>query len=308
MAFWKNRFLLAATEVTYNTLPTIGGVNALLATEIDVTPLEVDLKDRELIRGTYGNTLKVVGGRMAKATVTVELAGSGTAGTAPRWGALMRACGFSQTIVAVTSVAYAPVSTGHDSVSLSFFADGTRHNLTGCRGTVSFSYEVGEVPTMTFEFTGLYNTAAAESNPTPTFGAQAVPLAFNSVNTTSTSVHGFAGCLSSLSLDIANVVTHRQLAGCTQNVQITDRLPSGSFSVEAPALGSKDYFAAANSQTLAAVNVTHGGTAGNIAALACPSCNLGTPAYSDKDGIIHIDAPFMPNPVSGNDEVTLTLT
>ena len=41
-------------------------------------------------------------------TFEVEMAGSGTAGTAPAFGPLLKACGNSETIVTDTSVTYAP--------------------------------------------------------------------------------------------------------------------------------------------------------------------------------------------------------
>jgi hypothetical protein len=309
MAKWRNRLLLAVIEATYGTIPTIAGTDAILISEIDVTPLEVDLKDRELITGVYGNTEKVISGRMAKASFAVELAGSGTAGTVPKWDPLMRACGFDETVAAATSVTYLPVSTAQESVCLRFFADGTQHTLQGARGTWALEMAAGEIPKLRFEFTALYTAATAVSNPAATFTNQAKPVAVNSDNTTAVSVHGFAACLESLSLDLANDVVFRQLAGCTQNVQITDRKPSGEFTVEAPALGSKDYFAGLSAQTLAAISLQHGQTAGNICTLSLPSCNLGSISYADSNGVLMISGAFMPNPTgAGNNEISLVLT
>lgn len=312
MAFWKNRLLLAGIETVYGTAPSLAGTDAMLISEIDVTPLEVDLKDRGLIRGAFGNTEKVISGRMSKATFSVEVAGSGTVATAPKWGASMRACGFSQTIVPISpgpgSVTYALVSSAQESISYQFFADGTAHILRGCRGTVSMEQTAGEISKFNFEMTGLYTQETATTNPAATFTAQAKPVAMNSDNTTPVSVHGFAACLQSLSLDLANVVTYRQLAGCTQKVQITDRLPTGSLSIEAPALGSKNYFAALSSQTLGALSFQHGQTTGNIVTVSMPAINIGGVAYEDSDGILMLSMEYMPNPVNGNDEIVITLT
>ncbi|MCK7495178.1 MAG: hypothetical protein MZW92_31855 [Comamonadaceae bacterium] len=41
-------------------------------------------------------------------TFDVEIKGSGAAGTAPELGVLLKGCGFGETVVAVTSVTYAP--------------------------------------------------------------------------------------------------------------------------------------------------------------------------------------------------------
>jgi hypothetical protein len=306
---WRNRLLLAKIEAVYGTAPTLAGTDAILISEIDVTPLEVDLKDRELITGVFGNTEKVIGSRMSKATFSVELAGSGTAGTVPKWDPIMRACGFDETVDVGTSVVYDPISTAHESCTLRFYADGIEHTLRGCRGTFSLDLSSGEIPKFQFEFTGLYTAAVAEANPAATFTAQAKPLAINSANTTPVSVHGYAACLESLSLDLANEVIFRQLAGCTENVQITDRKPTGEVSIECPTLAQKDYFSALSTQALGVLEVTHGTTAGNIIKIEMPSINLGGISYADSDGVLMLNMPYMPNPTgAGNNEIKFTLT
>lgn len=312
MAKWKNRLLLTAIETTYGTAPTLAGTDAILIKEIDVVPIEIELKDRELIRGSFGNSEKVISGRMSKASFTVEFAGSGTVAIAPKWGPCLRACGFSETIVSATpgpgSVTYAPVSTSQESAAFAFYADGVLHVIRGARGTVSFSLSAGEIPDMKFEFTGLYTAATTTANPAATFTRQAKPLAVNSANTATVSVHGYAACLQSLELNLANNVVFRQLAGCTESVEITDRVPAGSASVECPALASKDYFAALSSQALGELSFTHGATAGNILALTMPQVNIGGVSYTDNDGVMMLDLTYMPNPTSGNDEIELVLT
>ena len=73
--------------------------------------------------------------------------------------------------------------------------------------------------------------------------------------------------------------------------------------IEAPALGDKDYFAAAASQAGGTALISHGSTLGNIVTIGMPNINLGAPTYSDSDGVLMLNLPFMPNPVSGNDAV-----
>ena len=68
----------------------------------------------------------------------------------------MKACGLSETVVADTSVTYAPVSASFDSVTIRFY-DGTRHVLTGCRGSVTFNFVAGQFPVASFNFIGIYN-------------------------------------------------------------------------------------------------------------------------------------------------------
>jgi hypothetical protein len=309
MALSRKRLLLAKIESVYGTDPTPAATDAVLVSALEVQPLQLELKDRELILGYLGNTEMVVGQRLVSVSFDVEIAGSGTAGTAPKWSALMQACGFSETIVAVTSVTYAPISTAFKGVTLYFFADGVRHKVTGCRGTWSMALETGEIPKISFEFTGIFNAPTDETQPSGTFSDQADPVVVNSVNTATLQVHGYAACLSAFSLDLANETPFRQLAGCTQQIMITDRKPEGEVTIEAPTIAAKNYFSAASTQTAGQFSWVHGTTAGNIVTFTAPTCNLGSPEYEDSDGIIMLKLPFMPQPTAaGNDEFTLALT
>jgi hypothetical protein len=311
--FTHKRLLFAAAESTYGTAPTFAGTDALLVSNLEVSPLEVELLDRELVRGYFGNSEKVVGQRLGTVSFDVEIAGSGTAGTAPRWGRCLRACGFGETIVATTSVTYTPASANIIGLSLDFNADGNRHLFTGSRGPATFNLAVGEIPKISFEFTGIYNTAAKGTPLTPSFANQATPVAVNSQNTTGVTSFGFSGCMESFSLELNNETPFRQLAGCTQRVPIVQRAPSGELVIEAPLIGSgageKDFFALVSAQTLGAIGWQHGQTAGNIVTFNASTCNLGSPSLPDSDGVQMLGLPFMPVPSSaGNDEFSLVLT
>lgn len=313
----RKRLLLAKTEGTYGQSAAPDGTNALLVSNLEVSPLEIELLDRELITPYLGNSEKVVGQRMVQVNFDVELAGSGTAGTAPQWGPVMKACGFAEALVGASpgpaSVTYTPVSSSFSSVTLDFNADGNKHLVTGCRGTATINLNAGEIPKISFQMMGIYNAVTAASAVTPTFANQADPVVVNSVNTTSVSAFSFSACLESFSLDLGNETPFRQLAGCTQQVLITERAPSGEISIEAPIVGSgagqKDFFAAVSAQTLGAITWQHGQTAGNIITFNAPTCNLDSPSYADSDGVMMLNLPYMPIPSSsGNDEFTLVLT
>ena len=309
MALSRKRLLLAEIESTYGTDPVPLGTDAVLVSNLEIQPLQLELKDRELILGYLGNTEMVVGQRLVSVSFDVEIAGSGTAGTAPKWSALIQACGFSETIVSVTSVTYAPISSAFKGVTLYYFADGVRHKVTGCRGTWSMNLEVGEIPKISFEFTGIFNALTDETQPALTFSNQADPVVVNSANTATLQVHGYAACLSAFSLSLANETPFRQLAGCTQQVMITDRKPEGEVTIEAPTIAAKNYFSPASTQTAGQFSWVHGTTAGNIVTFTAPTATLGSPEYEDSDGIIMLKLPFMPQPTTaGNDEFTLALT
>jgi hypothetical protein len=313
MALYRKRLLLAEIEQTYGTSAAPDGADALLVSNLEVSPLEVELLDRELITPYLGNSEKVVGQRMGQVNFEVELAGSGTAGTAPKWGKILMACGFAEAVSGTTSVTYTPVSGSFSSVTLDFNADGTKHLFTGCRGTATLNLNAGEIPKISFEMMGIYNAATSSAAVTPTFDNQSDPVVVNSQNTTAVSAFSYSACLESFSLALNNETPFRQLAGCTQQVMITERAPSGEISIESPVVGSsqgqKDFFAAVSAQTLGAITWQHGQTAGNIITFNAPTCNLDSPSYGDSDGVMMLNLPFMPVPTSaGNDEFTIVLT
>lgn len=311
------RLLLAAVEQTYGSFETVAGTDALLVQNLDCQPLDAGLIDRELVLPFFGQRPMLVGQKVGTVTFDVELSGSGAAGTAPRWGRLLRACGFGETVVSASpgpgSVTYAPAMTGIVGVSFDFNNDGNRHRLKGCRGNATFNLAAGEIPRISFEFFGEYVDAATETQLTPTFADQAVPVIVSSSNTTSVNVLGLTtACMESFSLNLGNEIPLRQLAGCSQQYPITNRLPSGEVVIEAPVIGSsageKDYFAQVLSQATGTISWQHGQTGGNIVTLTMAQCNIDSPTYTDSDGIQMLNIPYMAQATAANNEMSLVLT
>jgi hypothetical protein len=305
----RKRLILAKAESTYGTDSTPAGADAVLVRNLDITPLEADTVSRDLIRPYLGNSEQLLANTRVGITFEVELAGSGTAGTAPKYGSLLKACGFSETVVATTSVTYAPVSSSFSSATIYFNNDGVLHKATGCRGTFTMTCNLNEIPVISFTMTGIYNAPTDTVAPSATYTNQATPLIFKEGNTSNFSLLSYAGCLMNVSFDVANEVVHRELIGCTKQVLITNRAPAGEAVIEAPTLAQKDYFTIANNNTTGSLTFTHGTTAGNIVAFTAQKVDIGQPTYSDSDGIQMLNLPYVAIPTSaGNDEVSLVFT
>lgn len=306
----RKRLILAKTETTYGTDPTpTGSANAILVRNLEITPLQADTVTRDLIRPYLGNSDQLLAQTRVEVTFEVELAGSGAAGTAPAYGAVLKACGLSETVVATTSVTYAPVSSSFSSVTIHFHNDGIRHKVTGCRGTFELSAEVGQIPVISFTMTGIYNAPTDESLPTPTYANQAAPLIFKNGNTSNFSIFSYSGCLQSLSFQIANEVVYRELVGCNKESLIVNRAPAGDVVIEAPTIAAKDFFAIATGSSTGSISFQHGATAGNIVTFTAAQSDIGQPSYSDQDGIQMLNLPYVAVPTSaGNDELSLVYT
>jgi hypothetical protein len=305
----RKRLILAKTESTYATDSTPAGTDAVLVRNLEITPLEADTVSRDLIRPYLGNSEVLLGNIRVGITFQVELAGSGVAGTAPKYGALLKACGLSETVVATTSVTYAPVSSSFSSATIYFNNDGVLHKATGCRGTFTISAELGQIPTIDFTMTGIYNAPTDTAAPSVTYAAQATPLIFKEGNTSNFSLLSYSGCLMSVNFDIANEVVYRELIGCTKQVLITNRAPAGECVIEAPTIAAKDFFAVAGSNTTGSLTFTHGTAAGNTVAFTAQNVDIGQPSYSDSDGIQMLNLPYVAIPTTaGNDELSLVYT
>jgi len=306
----RKRLILLKKESTYATDSTPVGTDAVLVRDLSVTPLQSDVVSRDLIRPYLGASEQLLANTRVECQFTVEMAGSGIAGTAPRYGGALQACGMSETLVATTSATYAPVSTAFSSVTIYYNLDGVLHKITGARGTFTLNAEVGQIPTIAFTFTGIYVPPTDTAAPTVTYSNQATPLIFKQGNTSAFEFYSYSGCLQSVSLDIGNTIVYRELVGCTKEVLLTQRNATGSVMIEAELIATKDYFTAALTDgTTGNLTFLHGTTAGNRVTLTAPTTDIGDPTYGDTDGVAMINLPYTAVPAgAGNNEFTLAFT
>lgn len=303
----RKRLILAKIETTYGTDSTpTGAANAILVSDLKITPIESQLVSRDLIRPYFGNSEQLAVACYATVGFSVELQASGTLGTAPKWGPLLRGCAFNETISAGVSVVYAPVSNALESLSIYVNVDGVLHKLLGSRGTVSFNLDAGGIPKMQFQFTGLFAPVTDTAAPTVDFSGFKTPLTVNSQNTTAYTLHGVSAVYSKLSIDMACDVKHRTVVGADL-VVLTDRKPAGSTSIEMTSIATKDWFTAAKLGTTGALSITHGITAGYKVKVDAPAVQISKPDYGDEDNVVMLNMglAFVPGS-SGNDELTIT--
>tara|TARA_B100001989_G_scaffold106753_1_gene74846 strand:- start:18254 stop:19186 length:933 start_codon:yes stop_codon:yes gene_type:complete len=305
----RKRVILIETESSYGTDPTPSATDVVLVTDLSITPQSSDVVNRDVVRPYLGSSEQLLANTRVECTFSVELAGSGTAGTAPRYGSALKATGLSETVSSGTSVTYAPVSSSFSSVTIHYNIDGVRHKVTGCRGTFTISAEVGSIPTIDFTFTGIYNAPTDTALPTVTYGNQATPLIFKNGNTSGFSLLSYSGALQSLTMDLGVSTVYRELVGGTKEVIITDRASNGSVTIEAPTIAQKDYFTAALSDSsLGNLAFLHGTTAGNKVQLTSSKVDIGDVNYGEMDGVAMLEIPYTLVPSSANNEFSLIYT
>lgn len=306
--FFMKKTILAKIETSYGVDPTpTGAANAILARNVSITPLESELHDRGPHAVPYfGDNGAIPGSASVKLDFEVEIAGSGAAGTAPAWDALMRMCARSSNNNPGVSQVYNPVSGAFESVYLYFNLDGVLHKLAGVRANVTHEYSHNAIPVFKFSVMGNYVPPSDAALPTLTLTAWQKPVPVNKVNTTF-SLHGYNAIMSALSIDEGLVVNHRDYVNSTEQVRVSGRKTKGSVTIEAGLIAAKDWFALARAGTTGVLQLVQGTTAGNIVQLDGPAVQLGNPSYDDADGVtmLKMDLMFLPTS-AGNNELTVT--
>jgi len=199
-------------------------------------------------------------------------------------------------------VAYRPVSQALAAVSLYFNIDGVLHKFLGSRGNASLSIGADKIPSWKAMLTGVYVPVIDATVPSVVVANWIRPLIANSINTPFFALHGYAtALLDSLSLDFGNEVAKISRIG-SQRVDITNRKSSGSVSMEAVTVVTKDWFAACRAATPGTMALTHGTAAGNKFSFSAGNAILKNPKYSDSNGIAMISMDCDVTTMSGNDE------
>lgn len=306
---WKSKILLAKIETVYATdaAPT-GPANAILATGVTFQPMEGQDVSRELELPWLAAQATVPAGLHSRISFRVELVPSGTAGTAPAWGPLLRACAVAQTITPGFSVAFNPVTDGHESITIHFYVGATRYVIKGTRGTCVFRFNAQGIPYLDFIFTGLFALPSEEARPTPTLSAFLAPDIVTSARTPTFTIDAVPFVMRSFTLDLANDVQTRFLVGA-ENVLIVDRADLATCQVEAVPLTTWDVFAKAFAATRVPVNLVHGLAAGRKSTLSVSAAQVQRPqGFENNQNVKEWPLRLVPQPTAGNDQWTLTLT
>lgn len=302
----RSTVIAAKIESVYGTdsVPT-GAANAMLVSNVELSPLNGDTVKRENMRGGLGAYQDIHVGVHVMLSFDVEIAGAGAAalaaGTPPAYGVLNRACGWAENSVAATSTTYLPVSQNEESVTVYPWIDGQLHKMLGVRGSRDIKINSKGIAYYRYNLTGLWADPASVANPTVDFSAFQDPLPVSNTNTPTFTLHGFSAVLYSLEVQQGNTVVHRDLVG-VEDVQITTREMVGKAVIEAPALSTKNFFTIAKANTLAAMQLVHGTVAGGIVQFDAPQAQIKAPKYGQQDGNVTIEMDLLFVPTDAEDD------
>jgi len=303
------KVLTCKIEADYATDPVpTGSANAILGSNFRFQSMQGTDVPRALERPYLGAQQQLLTALHAMISFETELVGHGTAGTAPAWGVLARACGLAQTIDSGVSVTYNPISKDFESATFYFYHEGKLFKLRGARGTAVLRINADGIPVIAWTFTGLWDAPTDTAMASPVFTAWNEPQVVNKTNTPTFTLNAVAQVMRSFEFNLGNQVAFRSLVGF-EEVRIGDRAESITTQVDAVSLASFNPFTLARNQTAFALSLVHGVGAGKIVTLAAPSCRMQRPGDTTApNGIVERSFNITPLPVSGNDQFTLTLT
>lgn len=305
------KVLLAKEESVYGSDPTpTVADNAIEAKNIRVN-YRGDVLERNLQRGTLSPSEPKIGKRWIEVAFECELKGSGSAGTAPKLGDLLEACGMSETVSAGSSVTYLPSSGTMKSVTLYVYdkqdsGSAVLHKVTGARGNFNIVAEAGQIARAEFTLRGIYNAPTDVADPSaPTFESTKPPIVESSqfsLNSVTTLV------VQQVSLDMNNELADSDdisSSGSLKSVNIVGRKPAGTFNPEKVSVATYGYWADWIAATSRALSLVVGTVAGNKCTISAPKVTLDNVGGGERNGVVVEDVPFRCAYSSGNDEVSL---
>lgn len=267
-----------------------------------------EVHDRDFGSTSHSPFKPIQGRKYGQLTFDVELKGSGTAGTAPDLGALLRGCYIGETVNVGTDVTYDPVTDSPDSLTIYAYRDGLLYKFTGCRGNPVFKFSVGQVPMLSFTFMGHAVDVSDDALPSPTFDATVPEVVKNA----SFSIGGYSAAIANLELDMGNGIgatdDMNHASGYGRFIAKSRRTAQGSFDPEATLVATNDFWSQWEDGTEQALSITIGATAGNIITFTAPKIVHRELSEGDRDGVLTYEIPFTAARDTGDDEFQLVLT
>lgn len=312
----RNTVILLKIETTAGTdAVPVGGTDAVLVSDLTINPLDATNIDRALVRPYFGASEQLVGTASIKCSFTVELAGSGTAATAPQWGDALLACGFAESLLATPNrVEYAPISTALKTATIYWYDDGVLHKLLGAMGNVKLMAKVGDRPKLQFDFVGVDGGISAASA-TGTFTNWKTPPAMTKANVpidltlgcsyaTGALTGGTAYASTGIELDMGNAVQFVPTL-TYETVDITDRQASGKMQLDLSAAQEVSLMGTVKANTTQGLGMKIGSAAGNNVIVFAPKVQLINPTKEEVSGRRFIGYQLRLTPNAGNDEIVI---
>lgn len=305
--YTKKTTVYAKIETTSGTDSTpTAAANAVMAFDVSLD-IKPDMKERYPGSSDRSAYPEIRGKTVAEIKFWIELKGSGTAGTPPKWAPLLQACDRLE-VDGASSDDYIMASVSQ-TATIWVNIDGILHKMAGCAGDCEIDLTSGEVPKLQFTFSGVYALPTDSVIEAPTYDTT-IPVI---VKGTTMTFGSYAAIAEKINLKFGNTIVERPSMNVAEGVlsfMVGNRSPSGVMTCEAilRATSNADFWSYFDAGTTKALTLTLGATAGNIIRIQCPVCLLRAPKYGDRDGLRTFDIEFQCARSAGNDEMDIYLT
>ncbi len=302
--------LLAKVESTYGTDPTpTAADNGVRVSERLWSSMTIEhafLNRREGLAG-FGilpGTPAARTGRMATLEIAWDCRGAGAAyadatpgpAVLPEASPLLRACGFSETVVETggsESVTYTHTGTGHSSCTIYAYSGNKLFNVNGCRGTLRWPLTAGEFGIMRFTMQGFITSDPTEvALPSITYDSVVSPTAVGA----SLAVGGWSPDVLSAEFDLAGNVVRVDSANASDAIvsfEISEMNPSVVISAKLPAIATYNPYENMQNATANDIDWTLGSTQYNRVKFDAKSkAYLEAIAHADQESFAGVDLTY----------------
>lgn len=307
----NNQLLLAKVETTRGTDATpVKSANATLTFPVD-PKIDVQVIDYAVVRGSISAAKKRLGRKMVNLAITCPLKGSGTAGVAPEFGALLQSCAMVETVGA-SDVVYKPTNSdaNMESCTIYFFLDGIAVKAVGCMGNFVINPPAGGLPTITFNMRGRLLSRGDVALPTGAVFQTTEPVVVESGGVSFGAFN--TAVVRSLSYDSGNNIFDRMDINSPEGVLgtgISARDPKYTATVEATVEATKAWWANFIGRVEEAIDLVIGTTAGNIITIGIPKACVDTsPDPAVDNNIVTYNLSGQALESTAEDNITITFT
>jgi Phage tail tube protein len=304
--------MLLKKETVYSTdaAPT-AALNGFLTRNLKLKPIESDRLERNLDLPARGARAVAITNRRQSATFELELAGSGTAGTAAPWMEALEICGMEAPVLTALTKAeqkFALLGAVLSSATIhSYRGSNQRRRMVGARADISaINFTAGAYPFIGLSAVGLLGATPFDQSALTVadISRWKKPVEVNTTNTLFT-LDGYAAIMRSFVLQADAEIVFRNLVG-SNYVRRGNHALKGKIVIEAPDFSAKNYFATLLAETLVAVQIIHGTVAGNIVKLNAANLQIVDISDGEEGDVSMFEIDVILTISAGQDDILIT--
>lgn len=276
-----------ATPGTAETLTATEGVTIFNTTKVHPNITSTD----QPTQGGLEYHASIIEARGADVELGMYWRGSGTAQTPPDWGAILKACGLTQTVNGTTSVDYTANLGSAECVTVAQYqggrgAAGRKKTAHGCMFDLTLLLEAGKAPMLTLTGKGCWSGVTTGTNISPTYVTTKPPIFTGGTLTWG----GSTIVCSRVEFKLNNSVELREDATTATGYKtawIANVRPT--VTVDPEAAVAVDFYADHLAKTTAALVCNWGSAGGNSGSLTAAALQIVDPVGDDERKGMEID-------------------